>query len=567
MEPSAVFEVLALVVVLCGLSPTLGLMFGLFLRDRKDSPTIHRHFRFREIFETLVMRIIGANYHEMNWKGYLIAVLLFNAVGFFLLTGILMFQEVLPLNPQALPGLPLGLAVNTAVSYVTNTNWQAYSGESTLSYFSQMLGLTVQSFLSAATGIAVLMALARGIKRSETADLGNFWVDLIRAVFYVLLPLSLIWSVFFLSQGVIQNLSAPLTAFTLTGGQQTIPMGPVASQIAIKLLGSNGGGFFGLNSAHPFENPTPLSNFGGILGILLIPAALPFTYGHLVENPQHGKSLFRTMLFSFMAVLIPALICESIDHPLLKSLSLMEGKETRIGTGSSVLWAIATTATSNGSVNSMIESFSPLTGGLALFNMMLGGGVFGGVGSGVYGLVLFAILTVFIAGLMVGRSPEYLGKKIGAPEIRAASLGLVLPSASALLLTAVAVTSNSALASLSQRGPIGLTEILYGFSSSVFNNGSSFGGLFANTPFYNGGMALGMIVGRYSVIVPVLYIAGRFAAQKKVPPSSGSFRTEGWLFTILLWTVMAIMGALSFFPALTLGPICAQILLLQGRVF
>lgn len=576
MEPSAVFEILALLVILSGLSPVLGALAASFLGDKPKSLSApntspkHRFFplnRLSRSFEAKMMKTLGASGEEMSWKAYGAALVFFNASGFMVLTGILMLQGILPLNPQQLPGLPLSLAINTAVSYVTNTNWQAYAGESTMSYFSQMVGLTAQNFMSPATGLAVMMAFARGIKRTESSSLGNFWVDLTRSVFYVLLPLSTIWALFLISQGVIQNFSAPLTAFPITGGQQTIPTGPVASQIAIKLLGSNGGGFFGLGSAHPFENPTALSNFAAVLGILLLPAALPFTYGHLVESPEHGRSLFRAMLFSFMLVLIPSLISESLDHPLVKGLGFMEGKEVRFGTGLSILWAMATTASSNGSINATLESFSPLSGGLALFNMMLGGGVFGGVGSGVYGIALFAILTVFIAGLMVGRSPEYLGKKIEAPEIRSAAIGLLLPSASVLVFSALALSTGSAPSSLTNPGPLGLSEVLYAFSSAAFNNGSSFGGLKADTGFYHVCMAMVMVIGRYSVIIPVLFVAGRFASQKKVPPSPGSFSTEGWLFTFLLWSIMAMIGALSFFPVLALGPISTHILLFKGYVF
>lgn len=562
MDPSAIPEVVVFLVVLVGSAPLLGVAFAKVLSDDVPAPRWLRPLRW---IERRTVALIDGNAGEMSWGRYLKAVLAFNAVGFVALLAILLLQGMLPLNPRGLPGLPFWLALNTAVSFVTNTNWQAYSGEASLSAFSQMVGLGTQNFVSAATGIAVLLALARGVKRAETRDVGNFWVDLTRSTLYVLLPLSIVGAVILVSQGVVQSLSAYVVAHPIAGGEQIVPLGPAASQIAIKQLGTNGGGFFGVNSAHPFENPTPLSNFLELLAILLIPAALPFTYGKLVGNRKHGLALFGAMLILFLLTLVPALAVESHGNPLLGGMPLLEGKEQRFGVGSSVLWGMATTAASNGSVNAMHSSFAPLTGGLALLNILLGEVVFGGVGSGLYGLVLFAILTVFLAGLMVGRTPEYLGKKIDAPEIRLAAIGLVLPSAVVLLSAAVAVSTTAGLSAVSHSGPHGLSEILYAFASGANNNGSAFGGLNANTPFYDGLIALAMLLGRYGVIAPVLAIAGALAAKKRVPESPGTFRTEGWLFTALLCSVVLIVGALTFFPALSLGPVMEQLLFSGGN--
>lgn len=561
MEPNAILEMLVYFVVLVGSAPLLGAVIAHLLSDRVTMPGGPSRW---SKFESTFLRFLGDGGQEMSWQRYLGAVLAFNGVGFLVLVAILLAQGILPLNPQGLPGLSLSLAINTAVSFVTNTNWQAYSGEASLSYFSQMVGLGTQNFVSAACGIAVLLALARGISRTETRGLGNFWVDMTRVTLYVLLPLSIVWAILLLSQGVVQSFASYVTAHPLTGGEQVVPLGPAASQIAIKQLGTNGGGFFGVNSAHPFENPTPFSNFLQLLAILLIPAALPFTYGKIVGNTKHGLALFGAMLLLLLLALVPALLSETASNPLVGGLPFLEGKEQRFGIGSSVLWGVATTAASNGSVNAMHSSFSPLAGGIAMLNMMLGEVVFGGVGSGLYGLVLFAILTVFIAGLMVGRTPEYLGKKIEAPEIRMAAIGLVFPSAIVLLFAAIAVSSEAGLASLLHQGPHGLSEILYAFASAANNNGSAFAGLSANTPFYNGLTALAMLLGRFGVIIPVLYVAGSLAAKKRIPASPGTFRTEGWLFTLLLCSVVLIVGALTFFPALSLGPVMEQLLLVRG---
>lgn len=557
-------EIGAFLVVLLLSAPVLGAYIGNVCSDESTQagwlPPLSS-------LEKGILKCLGREaQREMDWIEYTQAVLVFGLIGIILLTVLLLLQGYLPLNPQRLPGVPFWLALNTAVSFVTNTNWQAYSGESTLSYLSQALGLTTQNFISAATGIAVMVALARGLKRTQARELGNFWKDLTRATIYVLLPLAIIWAVLLVSQGVIQNFSGYLTASTLEGHHQVIPMGPAASQIAIKQVGTNGGGFFGVNSAHPFENPNPLSNFLELFAILMVPAALPFAFGRLVGHYRHGVALFAAMLILFLGALGFALWAEFHGNPTLNGLSFMEGKEQRFGIGTSVLWGMATTVASNGSVNSMLSSFSPVAGGLAMFNIMLGEVVFGGVGSGVYGMVLYVILTVFIAGLMVGRTPEYLGKKIEAPEVRMAIVGAILPGVIILVFSALALLFPQGLSSIQSKGPHGLSEVLYAFSSAAGNNGSAFAGLNANTAFYNGLLALTMFLGRYGVIIPALYIAGHLGAKKQVPASLGTFATDGGLFSILLCAIVIIIGALTFFPALSLGPIMEHVLMIQGRV-
>ncbi len=517
--------------------------------------------------EEFLLQISGASREEMSWREYAFAVCSLSFVGFIVLLLMMLFQFYLPLNSERFSALPFWLALNTAISFMTNTNWQAYSGENTLSYFTQMVGLGAHNFISAATGIAIVAALARGLTRTLNPSLGNFWIDLLRITLYVLFPLSVIWAIALMSQGVLQNFSSYITAKTLEGAQQILPMGPVASQVAIKQLGSNGGGFFGVNSAHPFENPTALSNFIEMLAILLIPASLPFAFGRLVGNRKHGFVLFLSMMLLFLIGLILAFKAEFAGNPALNNLAYMEGKEFRFGITNSVLWAMATTVTSNGSVNAMMSSLSPLTGGLALLNMMLGEIVFGGVGSGLYGMVLFALLTVFIAGLMVGRTPEYLGKKIEANEIKLAVIGILIPGVLILSFSALASLTQMGLSSLSHKGPHGLTEILYAFTSTAQNNGSAFGGLNANTNFYNIITAIAMIFGRFMVIIPVLGIAGLLAAKKYTPPSSGSFPTDGGSFILLLCCTLLIVGALTYFPALCLGPIMEHVLVMSGRFF
>lgn len=504
---------------------------------------------------------------ESNWKSYTFSLLMFNLSGFLFLFLFQLFQSVLPLNPAKLPNVSWHSAFNTAVSFMTNTNWQGYAGETTMSYWVQMTGLTVQNFLSAATGIAVILALIRGLSRKTTAHLGNFWVDLTRSTVYVLLPLSIILALLLAGQGVIQNFKSYETIHTITGVHQEIPMGPVASQIAIKQLGTNGGGYFNANSAHPFENPTPFSNFLEMLAILLIPAALTYTYGKMVGSVRQGRTIFIAMLVLLVAGLCISLYSEYSTNPVFGKLALMEGKETRLGITNSVIWSTSTTAASNGSVNAMHDSLSPLSGMIGMINIMLGEVIFGGVGAGLYGIIIFIILTVFIAGLMVGRTPEYLGKKVEAFEVQMAIIAVLAPSFVILLFSAWASISNMGLSSLNNQGPHGFSEILYAFSSAAGNNGSAFAGLNANTVFYNLTLAIGMLIGRFGVIIPVLAIAGNMGKKKITPLSSGTFRTDNWLFIGLLIAVIVIVGGLTFFPALSLGPIVEQLLLNMGVTF
>jgi K+-transporting ATPase ATPase A chain len=430
-----------------------------------------------------------------------------------------------------------------------------------------MLGLTVQNFVSAATGIAVLLALIRGISRKTTDKIGNFWTDLTRSTLYVLLPLSILLAIVLAGQGVIQNFKTHEIVQTLEGAQQTIPMGPAASQIAIKQLGTNGGGFFNSNSAHPFENPTPLSNFLEMLAILLIPAALTYTYGKMVGSTRQGWTIFTAMMIMLLAGLIISLFAEYSANPVFGNLHLMEGKETRFGITNSILWSTATTSASNGSVNAMHDSLSPIAGMIAMINIMLGEIIFGGVGAGLYGMVIFIIITVFIAGLMVGRTPEYLGKKIEAFEVKMAIIAVLAPNLVIQILTAWASISSYGLSSLNNAGPHGFSEILYAYSSAAGNNGSAFAGLNANTVFYNLTLGFGMLIGRFGVIIPVLAIAGKMAEKKVTPISSGTFRTDNWLFIGLLIAVILIIGGLTHFPALSLGPILDNLILNNGTTF
>ncbi|MDP4273276.1 MAG: potassium-transporting ATPase subunit KdpA [Bacteroidota bacterium] len=518
--------------------------------------------------EKLVYKITGVDVaEEMNWKTYLVSVLIFNFFGFLVVFLLQLFQQHLPLNPQHLPDVSWHLSLNTAVSFMTNTNWQSYAGETTLSYLVQMLGLTVQNFVSAATGMAIMVALIRGLSSKMSSNLGNFWVDMTRSVLYILLPLSILFSIILLGQGVVQNFSPYAKAITLQGQEQIIPLGPAASQIAIKQLGTNGGGFFNANSAHPFENPTPLSNFLEMLAILLIPASLTFTYGKLAGSVRQGVTIFIVMLILFFSGLSISLYSEHQTNPVLKESSTMEGKETRFGIANSVLWSVVTSDASNGSVNAMHDSLSPLSGMTAMFNIMLGEVIFGGVGSGIYGMVVFIILTVFIAGLMVGRTPEYLGKKIEAFEVKMAILAVLAPSVVILLFSAWACSSPLGLSGLNNAGPHGLSEILYAFTSAAGNNGSAFAGLNANTVFYNLTIALGMLIGRFGVIIPIMAIAGNMASKKITPLSAGTFKTDNWLFAVLLIGVILIVGGLTFFPALALGPVVEHFLMNSAITF
>jgi potassium-transporting ATPase potassium-binding subunit len=504
---------------------------------------------------------------EMRCSAYTRALLTFNLLGFIVLFILQLLQGRLPLNPAGLPGVPPALAFNTAVSFMTNTNWQSYAGEVTVSSLTQMLGLAVQNFMSAATGIAVSLALIRGLTRRSARTIGNFWTDLVRGTLYVLLPLSLILALALVGQGVVQTFSPPLSVQTLDGGAQTIPLGPAASQVAIKQLGTNGGGFFNVNSAHPLENPTPLSNFLQMLSILLIPAALTFTYGRLVGSPRQGWAIFAAMLILFLAGLAVALWAEYTFNPVTGIAGSMEGKEVRFGIANSALWASATTSASNGSVNAMHSSLSPLAGFVAMLNIMLGEVIFGGVGAGLYGMLAFVILTVFIASLMVGRTPEYLGKKVEAFEVKMSMVAVIVPNLLILAFSGIACMTGAGLSSLGNNGPHGLSEILYAFSSGAGNNGSAFAGLNANTGFYNITLGIAMLIGRFAVIVPVLAIAGSMASKKTAPFSAGTFQTDNAMFVGLLVAVIIIIGALTFFPALSLGPLVEHLLMIAGRTF
>jgi K+-transporting ATPase ATPase A chain len=518
--------------------------------------------------EKVTYKLIGVKPdEETNWKSYTFGLLLFNLIGVVFVFLIQLFQAHLPLNPANLPNVSWHSAFNTAVSFVTNTNWQGYAGETTLSYFVQMIGLTVQNFVSAATGIAVLLALIRGISRKTTDKLGNFWTDLTRSTLYVLLPLSILFAIVLISQGVVQNFKTYETVQTLQGAQQIIPMGPAASQIVIKQMGTNGGGFFNSNSSHPFENPSPLSNFLEMLALLLIPAALTYTYGKMVGSTRQGWTIFTAMLFLFIAGLSISIYAEYSTNPIFGHLNLMEGKETRFGITNSVLWSTATTAASNGSVNAMHDSLSPIAGMIPMINIMLGEIIFGGVGAGLYGMVIFIIITVFIAGLMVGRTPEYLGKKIEAFEVQMAIIAVLTPNLVIQLFSAWASISSCGLSSLNNAGPHGFSEILYAYSSAAGNNGSGFAGLNANTVFYNLTLGFGMIIGRFGVIIPVLAIAGNMAKKKITPLSAGTFRTDNWLFIGLLIAVILIVGGLTHFPALSLGPVIEHFLMNSGITF
>ena len=505
--------------------------------------------------------------HEMSWKRYASALLISNFIGIIVLLAMQLTQQYLPLNSQHLPNVEFLLALNTAISFVTNTNWQSYSGEVTLSNFVQMLGLAVQNFISPAVGIAVLLAVVRGVVKRKGNTIGNYWVDLTRSILYVLLPLSIIVAVLLISQGVVQSFSSNIDAVTLQGETQTIPLGPAASQIAIKQLGTNGGGFFGVNSAFPFENPTPLSNFVQVLSILLIPGALVFTFGRMLGSKKHAWALFGVMLFVFISGVAISYWSEVSSSSTFAANQLMEGKETRFGIFNSVVWSTATTVASNGSVNAMHSSLSPIAGMIALLNMQLGEIIFGGVGSGLYGMFLFILITVFIAGLMVGRTPEYFGKKIEGYEIKWAIIGVLLPSIVMLIFTAVGATTQTGLSSLLNKGPHGLSEILYAFSSGAGNNGSAFAGLSTNTNFYNILIGLAMLIGRYGVILPVLAIAGNLVKKNISPVTTGTFATDNLLFAFLLFSIIIIIGALNFFPVLSLGPILEHFLLQSGINF
>ncbi|MGC1098991.1 potassium-transporting ATPase subunit KdpA [Pantoea agglomerans] len=520
--------------------------------------------------EAPLWRLLDAQQSDMRWPHYLLAILLFNALGFVVLLAILLMQGALPLNPQQLPGLSWHLALNTAVSFVTNTNWQSYSGESTLSYFSQMVGLTVQNFLSAATGIAVAFALIRGFANRSSATLGNAWRDLTRITLYVLLPISLLMALFFVSQGSIQNFAAYHSFSTLEGVQQTLSMGPVASQEAIKMLGTNGGGFFNANSSHPFENPTVLTNLVQMLSIFLIPAALCFAFGESVRDRRQGHMLLWAMTLMFVAAVSVVMWAELQGNPHFLQLGAdsainMEGKETRFGILNSSLFAVITTAASCGAVNAMHDSFTALGGMVPMWLMQLGEVVFGGVGAGLYGMLLFVLLAVFIAGLMIGRTPEFLGKKIDVWEMKMTALAILVTPALVLIGTALAMMTDAGRSAMANPGIHGFSEVLYAVSSAANNNGSAFAGLSANTPFWNLLLAACMLLGRFGIIIPVMAIAGAMAVKKVQPVGNGTLPTHGPLFIGLLIGTVLLVGALTFIPALALGPVAEHLQLVQGQ--
>lgn len=529
--------------------------------------------------ERRLYQALGVQGEEMTWPTYATGVLTLSLGGVLLLYALQRLQGLLPLNDDALPAVPALLAFNTAISFVTNTNWQAYGGESTMSTLTQMFGLTMQNFLSAGVGLAVLAALMRGLTRKQSRTLGNVWVDVVRSTLYVLLPLSLIVSLLLVWQGVPQTMTAsvPISALSdTTGGDQRIPMGAVASQIAIKQLGTNGGGFYSVNSAHPLENPTPLSNLIQMVSILLIPAALCFAFGRLSGNMRHGMAVLASMTVILLGTALPTLAAEQAGTPMLANAGVsldasavssggnMEGKEVRHGIASSAIWAVFTTAASNGSVNAMHDSFTPLGGLFPMWLMQLGEVVFGGVGSGLYGMLVFAILAVFLAGLMVGRTPEYLGKKIEARDIKLAALVVLAPSAFVLLGTAASVISEAGKAGMLNAGVHGFSEVLYALSSAANNNGSAFAGLGANTPWYNLLLGAAMWVGRFFVILPVLALASALGSKPRVAPGPGTLPTTGPIFVVLLTGTVLLVGALTFLPALALGPIAENLQMLSA---
>ncbi len=507
-----------------------------------------------------------------RWTAYVAALLTFNIAGFVLLLLILRFQHVLPLNPQGFDGLSWHLAFNTAVSFVTNTNWQSYGGETTMSHFSQMMGLTTQNFLSAASGMAVAAAVMRGFAARQVTSLGNFWTDLTRITLYILLPGAIVLALVLLAFGIPQTLAASIEATTLEGGKQTLALGPVASQIAIKMLGTNGGGFFNVNGAHPFENPNAVANLIQMLAILAIPAAFVFAYGRMVGDKRQGTALFAAMGILFIVAFTAMYAAERAGNPLHAAFAEqvsgnMEGKEVRFGVVNSVLWAVTTTAASNGSVNAMHDSFTPLGGLIAMLNIQLGEIVYGGVGVGLTGMLLFVIITVFLAGLMVGRTPEYLGKKIEAREIKLAALTLLVMPLGILGFAALAIATGNAQSSVQDAGPHGLSELIYNYTSATGNNGSAFAGFNANTLWHNVFLGLSMLVGRFGYIIPILAIAGSLAAKTPAQATVGTFPTHGPVFVVLLIATILIVGALTFLPVLALGPIAEHVSMLARQTF
>ncbi|HEY2461946.1 MAG TPA: potassium-transporting ATPase subunit KdpA [Candidatus Acidoferrum sp.] len=590
MTPNGWLQIGAFLLVIFAITKPFGIFLArVFAREKTFLDPVLRPV------ERLLYRVTGVDENsEMRWTEYATAILLFSAVSMALLYLLERVQRWLPLNPQHLTNVTPALAFNTAVSFTTNTNWQAYTPETTMSYLTQMAGLAYHNFTSAAVGIALAVAVIRGICRKETKTLGNFWVDVTRGLLWVLLPVCLLVSLVFVSQGVVQNLEPysiaqvvePQSVSTTDADgktstqivrEQVIAQGPVASQEAIKMFGTNGGGFFNANSAHPFENPTPLTNFLQLLLIFAIPSALTYTLGRMTGSQRHGWAVWAAMAFLFLAGATTAYWAEARGNPLLSPADQrvtamqpggnMEGKEVRFGIADSALFATVTTDASCGAVNAAHDSLTPLGGLVPIVNMMLGEVVFGGVGAGMYGIIVFVILAVFIAGLMVGRTPEYLGKKIEAYDVKMAMLAVLILSLTILAFSAVSVASSFGVAGISNAGPHGLSEILYAYTSATANNGSAFAGLSANTLWYNGSLAAAMLLGRFFMVIPILAIAGNLATKKTTPPSVGTFPVTGGLFTGLLISTIVIVGALTFFPALSLGPILEHLLMAAGKIF
>lgn len=522
--------------------------------------------------EHCLYRLFGVNKHrEMDWKAYAKNFVILNLIGIIALFILLEIQGFLPLNPEKFGSLQWDEALNIAISFATNTNWQVYGGESTISYLTQMLGLTVQNFLSAAIGISIAVAFIRSFTRKSTTELGNFWVDLTRSIMYILLPLSVLFAILLISQGVIQNLNPYTHANTLEGAVQKIAQGPVASQVAIKHLGTNGGGFFNANSAHPYENPTPMTDYLQILTLLLIPAALPFTFGSMIKNQKQGWVLYAAIMVLFLIGLFVSIWAESRGNPLLAQLGIenglnMEGKETRFGLLNSVVFSQSTTATACGAVNNMHDSLMPITGLVLMFNMMIGEVIFGGVGVGLISMLAYAILTMFLVGLMIGRTPEIFGKKLESYEMIMTVCLLILPSLIQLIFNAIALSTMEGLSGIKQQGPHGLSQVIYAFASGAGNNGSAFAGLKANSLFYNNAMSLTMLIGRFSVLIPALAIAGSLAEKKQIP-NEIRFPTETPLFAGMFICVILIVGALTFFPLLVMGPFLEHLFIELGQTF
>jgi len=562
---------LALFMVLLGLSAKpMGLHLGRVLEP--DGKTFLD--RGLKPVERLLYRLLRVNPGaEQDWKSYTLSLLIFSLAGLLFTYAVLRLQHILPLNPQRLGPVRADLAFNTAASFVSNTNWQNYAGEAALSYFSQMVGLAFQNFVSAAAGIAAAAALVRGISRHSAKTVGNFWIDLIRVNLYVLLPISLVFSIFLGSQGVVQNFKPYEKAHSIESGEvQSIAQGPAASQVAIKILGTNGGGFFNANAAHPYENPTPLSNFIQMLSILLIPSGLTYYLGRKVRNQKHGWAVWSAMAVLFIASVLVCWRAESAGNPRLTALGVnpeagnMEGKEVRFGTFDSALFASVTTAASCGAVNAMHDSFTPIGGFVPLFNIQMGEVVFGGVGSGLYGMLVFVVLAVFLTGLMVGRTPEYLGKKIESYDVKVSVLAIVILIFSILGFSAWAAVSSWGKAALGNSGPHGLSEILYAYSSGTGNNGSAFAGFNGNTVRLNITLALAMLFGRFLMLVPVMALAGNLAKKKRLPPSGADFPVGGLMFTLILMATVLIIGALTFFPVLALGPVVEHFVMTSSSI-